>query len=162
MATGTYTALAETTLTSTASSVTFSSIPTTDANGNSLRDLVLVTNMYANQINEGFVILNGSSSGFTAVRMLGYSSGAISGTYTTNNLVPTQTSPSAYKLQFLDFSATDKHKIILMNHGRADDVTASYAARWASTSAITSIKIQTTSPYVFVAGATFALYGIAG
>lgn len=161
MPTPTYTALAETTLSSSASSITFSSIPTTDANGNSLRDLVLISNMYANQINEGYLFLNGSSSGFHAIRMLGYSGGAIAGTYTTNTLVPTQTTPSAFVLQFLDF-AESKHKTILMSHGRADSVVAAYSARWASTSAITSIKLQTTSPYVFVAGATFALYGIAG
>lgn len=68
--------------------------------------------------------------------------------------------------EFLDYSATDKHKTVLMkaqgqptsaaNGGM--DVTVQ---RWASTSAITSIVLSLTTGS-FSTGGTFYLYGIAG
>ena len=154
MANETYVPLATFTLTGNDGAVTISNIP------NIYRDLVLVTNMYASEINEGYIQLNGSSSGFTAVRMLASSSGVSAALFTTNNLIPTQTAPAAFVTHFFDYAQTNKQKTFLMRHGRSDSVTSLYACRWGSTAAINSITLHTTSPFVFIARATFSLYGI--
>jgi hypothetical protein len=56
-----------------------------------------------------------------------------------------------------DYSATDKHKAVLSRS--TSSFTSMLAGRWANTSAITSIKIITTSGDIN-SGSTFALYGI--
>jgi len=75
MPTNTYTPLATLTLTGSDSSITFTNIPQT------YRDLILVSVPYGNQTNDATVAFNGSSSGFSGVRMYGASGGAGSNTY---------------------------------------------------------------------------------
>jgi hypothetical protein len=150
----TYTALATVTVASNISTVSFGNIP------NTYRDLILVTNMKADQINEAFVTFNGSSSDFSGVRIIGSSSGASSNTYSSNfGILVTETGAATFITQIMDYSATDKHKTLLTRQNRPD-VTAATAFRWANTAAITSIAITPQSPFVFVSGATFSLYGV--
>jgi hypothetical protein len=62
--------------------------------------------------------------------------------------------------QFMDYSATDKHKTVLNRSNNAAITTFGWASRWANTAAITSIAIDTTSAGVFAAGSTFSLFGV--
>jgi hypothetical protein len=67
-------------------------------------------------------------------------------------------------LNFLDYSATDKHKTTLTRSGYSDlssvATVEATAIRWANTAALTSI-VFSTNVGSFSTGSTFALYGIA-
>jgi hypothetical protein len=168
MPTATYTALANITLSSTVSTVTLSSIPST------YRDLILVCSLRATVANQLATFrLNGdtgSNYSYVSVTARGNDlTASPSGTGTSAYATLDASPPSATNaqtlstIQFMDYSATDKHKTYL---SRADGVAATFnatealAQRWANTSAITSIVFSMTSGS-FVSGATFALYGIA-
>lgn len=62
-------------------------------------------------------------------------------------------------INLMDYSATDKHKSVLMRYGQSSGGVNAWASRWANTAAVTQIQLYTTS--TFAAGSTFALYGIA-
>ena len=156
MPTPTYTALATKTLTGTASSVTFSSIPAT------YRDLVLVCDYTGSTT--AFVILryNGDTgANYSRVTMIGNSGGAQSLT-ATNITVGAMYSANRNTtvFQVLDYSATDKHKSSVQRDSNAgqSEVVAS-AARWANTAAINSISLTPASG-TLSSGSTFSLYGI--
>jgi hypothetical protein len=152
MPTPTYTALANITLGSSASSVTFSSIPAT------YRDLVLVA--WAKRTSGGYgdmkLELNGSTSDMSRVYVYNTSSGSGTG----NDLGFTGTDGILNIVNFMDYSATDKHKTMLVRWNLPTDFVSMTANRWAQTAAITSIKF-TDPASTFTAGTTFALYGIA-
>jgi len=63
-------------------------------------------------------------------------------------------------VQFMDYSATDKHKTILVREGRlgSEDQMGALAQRWANTSAINTIKFYVTSGTL--SAGTISLYGI--
>lgn len=156
-----YVALANITLVSSTSSVTFSSIPAT------FRDLVLVTRRITNTAaNAGWIVNGDSANNYTQVFMSGSGSSATAGA--NSNIgslyldVGSSTSTEALNhiVQFMDYSATDKHKTVLSREDRADQRTSATASRWANTSAITSITIATGGGVTMSAGSTFALYGI--
>jgi hypothetical protein len=66
-------------------------------------------------------------------------------------------------VNIMDYSTTDKEKVLIT---RADNASALASDsnliinRWASTAAITSIQVTTTSTPTFSIGTTMALYGI--
>ena len=155
-------ALANLTLGSAQATVTFSSIPTTG-----YRDLRLVVDVLnTTSSNQTNIQLNAdTASNYTRVIMAGWpttnaSSAALSGTSIVcmNYSAPDNTTRVLMTADFLDSSATDKHKSILLRSNHGNEVDA-VAARWASTSAITSIKLFPDTS-TFAAGSTFALYGI--
>jgi len=155
MATQTYVALATTTLSGTTASVTFSSIPA------DYRDLVLVTKIGNNGsgAKEISLVFNSDSSNRSRVFAAGYSGGTLSGTastilaaYNTAGLISSNTA------HIMDYSATDKHKTVLVRNGDTA-FTMMQAGRWASTAAINSIELSI-SGASFTAGSTFSLYGI--
>ena len=160
MPTPTYTALANITLGSSASSVTFSSIPAT------YRDLILVSDYAASGVSYLQLQINSDTgTNYSFVTM--YTDPAVisaSNTYDRFYLT-TNTIQSGARIasvaQIMDYSATDKHKTVLsrQNFTRATgtQVVEAQASRWASTSAITSLQVSGG----FSSGATFALYGIA-
>jgi hypothetical protein len=162
MPTPTYTALANITLGSSASSVTFSSIPAT------FRDLVMVINGSLVSANEFYYRFNADSgSNYSVVTAQGFSSPS-SSSFTSNKLVPwapnnlVANQPFVLTTSFMDYSATDKHKTSLHRiGGQAGGETwvAMTAGRWANTAAINTIRVEAGAN--FNAGATFALYGIA-
>ncbi len=165
-----YIALANITLSSSASSVTFSNIPTS-VNGTALRDLVLVINgQMAGNTQIGIRLNGDTASNYAHVHMVGQS-GTGSFSYTLDRFYPfdwTQTSGSRFdiNLAIMDFMATDKHKACLnrangRNNSQGVDATSAGAFRWASTSAVTSIVINGISAN-FSSGTTFSLFGIAG
>jgi len=59
----------------------------------------------------------------------------------------------------LDYSAIDKHKSVLIRADQAASGVDATAGRWASTSAINSVRVYIFSGN-FAAGSSFALYGI--
>jgi hypothetical protein len=164
-----YIALATTTLGSTASSVTFSSIPAT------YKDLIVVVSA-ANSTNDvtwsmtfnsdtganySYVLARGFSStsaqsqslsGQTSMFIAGWSFGQ--GTATQTPLV----------LQIMDYSATDKHKTLLnrfqTQRNDGSNEVGMLAGRWGSTNAINTVRLFPNSS-TFAAGSTFSLYGVA-
>lgn len=160
MPTPTYTPLANLTLSTTASTVTFSSI------NQGFRDIVLVMDM-ASSVSDSYpsVRVNGDSgSNYPRVSMYGTGSAASSDSTTLTNidviLAISTTQRGNAVLSFMDYSATDKHKTVLVRSGNSANYVSAIASRWTNTSAITSIAISSNSAG-FAAGSTFALYGIA-
>jgi hypothetical protein len=157
-----YIALATTTLGSGASSVTFSSIPTS-VNGVALRDLILVINGKVGANSNMIFYYNSDQSNGTSVWMQGNGSSASSssigfmfaGTWNANQ-------DSNAIIQIMDYAQTDKHKTALVRGNQAADTGAwALANRWASTSAITSVIIDPTGGNTLSAGTTLSLYGVA-
>lgn len=74
------------------------------------------------------------------------------------------TSQSFAQFNFMDYSATDKHKTVLGKSGEVNTAVEATAWRWASTAAITSLRVQSLpaggSGYYLAAGTTMALYGV--
>jgi hypothetical protein len=162
MPTPTYTALATKTLTGTATTVTFSSIPAT------YRDLILVTDatITAAGSTDGYGLrFNGDTgSNYSYVRMVGTGSAATSASATTTFAlagVIGDVNKGVTMFQIMDYSATDKHKtVITRSNGSFGNWTQASASRWADTAAITSVLLRSNASYNFSIGSTFSLYGI--
>ena len=166
MPTPTYTALATVTLGSSASSVTFSSIPAT------YRDLILVSSVACTSTGDTMRLrFNGDTgNNYNWVFMNGTGSTVTSSQQSNQNQldfsafvgIPTVVGRYNNILQIQDSSATDKHKTILSRTNQDGDTfpgTTALAGRWANTSAITSINVFT-STFNFIAGSRFDLYGV--
>ncbi len=162
--TATYDLIASNVLTSSASGVTFSSIPAT------YRDLILVvTGTVTSSVANAYLEFNGdtTTSNYSRVEMVGDGSSAAS--YSAANYIVLGRSGTfdssviaSVNVQIMDYSATDKHKTVLTRSGRASGSLAEVfaaAGRWANTSAINSLKV-TSFAANFASGSTFYLYGI--
>ena len=151
-------ALATTTLGTSASTVTFGSIPAT------YRDLRLVIHGASSINSTAQAVLSGDTgANYTYVNMYGTGSVAGSG-YSTTNLNAAyfgypDTAGGVLTADWLDYSATDKHKTYITRSSNAGQYAAAIAGRWASTSAITSMALSLTSGN-WSAGTTFSLFGI--
>jgi len=163
-----YIPIASQTLGSSASSVTFSSIPTT-LGGKTLRDLVLVADYLGagNPCIMGIRFNSDTGSNYSYVRMEGTGSAANSAASTTDSFNPVDfvyastTERAQHLYSIMDFAQTNKHKSILFRGNRAATGVNASAGRWANTAAIISITgIAIVSN--FAAGSTFSLYGIEG
>ena len=162
MPTPTYTPLANITLSSSATTVTFSSISQV------YRDLVLViTGTQA--VDSGIVDMRinaDSGANYNRVYMEGNGSTASSVTATSSFLRASGNSNhfnqtrSSIIYNIMDYSATDKHKTVLQRTDVADSLTSMAAMRWASTSAVTNISLFLNTG-TYASGSSFALYGIA-
>jgi hypothetical protein len=158
MATPTYDLLASTTLTSSASSVTFSSID------QSYGDLIVVV-----EVNTGagvgivnFKFNNDAVTEVEWVSMEGDGSSATSGAFggvTHFQGIITNSNTALHTLQLADYSATDKHTSGLYR-GNSSLVTRASALRWLSTSAVTRLDVASGTNQ-FQTGSTFNLYGVA-
>lgn len=164
MPTATYIPLATITLSSTDSQIDFANIP------NTYKDLILICSSQPSTGNKNLLMRVNSDSGsnYTGVFMSGDGSSTASSVSADTNRV--QLDSRAYGntsnthlhlIQFMDYSATDKHKTILTRASAAGLGVDAFASRWASTSAITSISIFYDAASV-ASGSTFSLYGIAG
>lgn len=160
-----YVPLATKTLTvGTAQEVNFTSI------SQAYRDLICIVtalssagtgSINSNQINAdagsnySIVYMRGSGAG------VGSSGIATSTTYN-SGIDISATSPANGIFQFMDYSATDKHKTVLIrsNQTSADAgfTMGATAVRWASTAAITQFRIRANT--TFAIGSTFTLYGV--
>jgi len=158
MPTPTYTPLATVTLGSSASSVTFSSIPAT------YRDLIIVLDGTSSQTDSGCVRFNGDSgNNYSTVLMGG------NGSTTFSDSIPNSskaffgtkfTNRTNAIIQVMDYSATDKHKTFLARESTAQNEVRADCARWANTAAITSIELSHFGATNFSTGSTFSLYGV--
>jgi len=163
MPTPTYTPLATVTLGSSASSVTFNSIPAT------YRDLIVVVNgtpSGAGGVNYRANGDTGSNYSYVSMRNNGSSPSSEAGTLTVF-LGQNSSSTSGTRLmnvfQIMDYSATDKHKTGLARasynqSSNSADVTEANAVRWANTAAINSLTVL--SAVNLNIGTTFSLYGV--
>lgn len=166
MPTDTYQPLANITLGSSSSSVTFSSIPAT------YRDLVLVVNGSPTTTAYPSIVgrLNGDTgSNYTAIKMSSDGASGSSSLITSSDLRiandfgagNSTTGRFVIVATLMDYSATDKHKTLLSRSGSTSPAgTEALAARWANTAAVTSFQVFV-GVSAFAAGSTFALYGIA-
>lgn len=160
----TYVPLQTITLGSSASSVTFSSIPASDANG-TYKDLVLIARYVPTSYTQ--IRFNSDSSNiYNCVHMSGSGSSAISGSYTAPHIDPgngigdLSGNDVQFILQLQDYSVTDKHKSGLIRIDNSARYTQAQAVRYATTSAITTINLIQLG--VFNAGSTFSLYALHG
>ena len=160
MATPAWVPLATTTLSSSAASVTFGSIPS------GYRDLVLACSGTTSVNATILARLNGDAgNNYSWVYMRGNGSTAVSGANSSDTSILTgataywiNASPTNTVLQFLDYSATDKHKTVLCRNDGSTRASEATCSRWANTAAITQIAMTLTSG-TFNTG-TFSLYGI--
>lgn len=151
-------ALATKTLGSSASSITFGSIPAT------YRDLRLVMTLARTTgTDDTLVQINGDTgANYYRVNMYGTGSSTGSGSSTDTGAVAVNygdTSTQMITLDLLDYSATDKHKSGLVRSSSGSLVLA-YAVRWASTSAITTLAVSVRGASL-ASGSVLSLYGIA-
>ena len=153
----TYEPISTTTLGSTASSVTFSSIPGT------YTDLVLITSNTSSgglggvQLNE---INSDTGTNYSSTKI--YGTGSVAGTDrnsndTTVNIGLTDTTQSNNIFHFLNYSNTTTYKTVLARGNSASGQTRACVALWRNTAAITSFRL---SGVTFDIGSTFTLYGI--
>jgi hypothetical protein len=159
--TATYIALANLTLSSGDSSITFSSIPAT------YRDLVLVVS--GSSTGGGFFAmkLNSSATGYSRIAMAGNGSTTTSYTGGSSEYIDTGFAIGAnnsfvHISNFIDYSATDKSKSVLVRGNTpantANQPIAAGYFRWDSNNAINSIEVFMGNN--FDSGTTFSLYGI--
>lgn len=161
MPTPTYTALANITLGTAASSVTFGSIPAT------YRDLICVVSVKQTSASSYtlFRVNGDTGSNYTEVQMYGDGSTTFSDDYSRGfiglltQFFESTTNSTQGNITFMDYSATDKHKSILFRSDLPSSATNAVAARWANTAAITSINFSVFTGN-FAVGSTFNLYGI--
>jgi hypothetical protein len=158
MPTPTYTALATVTLASTNTSITFSNIPAT------YRDLVVVSNI-SRATADGLIQIQLNSdtgSNYSRIWMLGSGSGSgNSGTSTDSGykMLSYSTRISTVISQLFDYSATDKHKIMLWRGNDSGAEVSAMAGRWANTAAVNTLRVHTVVGD-FATGSTFSLYGV--
>lgn len=152
-------ALATTTLGSSASTVTFGSIPAT------YRDLRLVIDLTPTAATYDILgRFNGDTASNYAYNEAG---GNGSVTYAGNNTSVsgnilgylTTASKTVIEFSVMDYSATDKHKSSLIRQSTAGEAVAMRATRWANTAAVTSLAVVATTSS-FASGTTLSLYGI--
>lgn len=166
----TYTLIASNTLTSSAASVTFSSIPGT------YTDLVLKASVRTDVVNpfdQLYIRFNsdsGSNYSYTALRGIptsvtsfrGTSQAQIRGGYTDASQATSNTF-SSNEVYIPSYTSTT-NKPVSVYGAQEDNVTGAYlevnANLWQSSSAITSIVITTQNAANFVSGSSFWLYGI--
>jgi hypothetical protein len=153
MPTATYIALGNITLTGNEVDIEFASIPAT------YRDLVLVYQGTNSNASAGMEIyLNNDTGNRSWVWMI--NDGTVSsGTSTVFNFFGT-TDLAASILHIMDYSATDKHKTLLWRDNVIGAAVRASAGRWASTAAVTSVKIARTAGQTIQTGSTFSLFGI--
>jgi hypothetical protein len=161
----TYSTIATTTLSSSASSVTFSSI------SGAYTDLVLVFN--GGITTADYVIrirFNGDSgSNYSRTAIAGVSNQALSdrasnatgiNVFAGYSGIPANTLDTNGIAHIQNYSNSTTYKSVISRSGNANRSTEAQVGLWRSTSAITSIVIDTILGNIY-AGSTFSLYGIA-
>jgi hypothetical protein len=162
MPTPTYDLIASTVLTVATVDVEISSIPST------YRDLILVVECSMSSAGSDSAKLRfGAFADYFSVVAEGNGTSATSNEFSNQSSMPlnynysaiTNTEKTLYVCQFLDYSATNKHKTALVRVNRAGAGVSMTAGRWSSTSAINTITFGLSSS--LAVGSTFYLYGIA-
>lgn len=157
------TPLANLTLGTSQTTVTFSSIST------NFRDLMLVVNYGTNSTGTPRLRINGdtlsnyswqTAEATSTTASAANSSGTSAPLSQTNNMGTNAVSnTAAATFHILDYNTTNKQKTILVRGTLASVATTHAVIRWANTAAITSFTL---TPFndSFMAGTTFSLYGV--
>lgn len=148
--------LATTTLSSSATSVTFGSIP------QGYRDLAIVINGVNSGSQDLKFIFNGDTgANYSRVFMAGQSGQYFSFSENGQNAgfwSSVQTVDNTVIANIMDYSSTNIHKSAIVRNNNAGNRVRAYFGRWASTSAITSIQLDPTSSS-WQSGTMLSLYG---
>jgi hypothetical protein len=143
------------TLTSAASSVTFSSIPGT------YTDLVLVVNGTSTATNGNEMQFNGDTGNNYSFTLL-YGDGSTATSSRNSNISfayagRTNTNQSVSITQIMNYANTTTYKTVLTRASSNGDIVMANVSTWRSTSAITSLVYAGAT---FNSGTVFSLYGI--
>ena len=149
----TYNPIQSQTLVSAASLVTFSSFA-------GYTDLILTINGALTGSAVKYIYFNGSNANLSCVTYTGSGSAVANGYYATGYLDVSNSSSNEFTNIVQIFSYTNaRNKTYICNGNAGSTAVEIIAGRWASTAAITSLTIGTTSNN-FGIGTTFSLYGI--
>lgn len=144
-------------LTSSATSVTFSSIPGT------YRDLMLIVDASSDNARDWTVKFNNSAAGYATLWMYGNGTSAFSAVSPYDSAIrwpeTLSTGRSAIILHAFDYAQTNKHKTVLIRHKSAERSEA-LAARWGNTSAVNRIDVAPIAGANLLTGTTLHLYGV--
>ena len=160
----TYEPIATQTLSSGATSVTFSSI------SQSYTDLVLVCSAQGTNATDTLtLVFNGdTANNYSVTRLSGDGSSAGSQRYSNQpsmaiaDYMPNSTYFFPVIAQIQNYSSGSVYKSVLSRTNAADNWVAAIVGMWRSTTAITSISVREAGGIVNLkAGSTFTLYGIA-
>jgi hypothetical protein len=151
----TYEPIATTTLGSSASSVTFSSIPGT------YTDLILVVNGTSTATNGNEMQFNGDTgNNYSFTLLYGTGSAAVSSRNSNISFAyagRTNTNQSVSITQIMNYANTTTYKTVLTRASSNGDIVMGNVSTWRSTSAITSLVYAGAT---FNSGTVFTLYGI--
>jgi len=163
----TYKPIQSISLTSSASSVTFSGI---DQN---YTDLVLVSNLTGSATIDPSIQFNGDTgSNYSNTNLTGNGSTVTSNRNTSvayvrmdENAYGTTSNPTKYITQIFNYSSTNTYKTTIGRNSNGATGVDAIASLWrgptgSSTQAITSITVYCRGSGNFIAGSTFSLYGI--
>ena len=153
-----FTVLGSTTLATASSTVTFASIP------GGYKDLIVVIDgQTTDGANCSFTINSDTGTNYPYVFMRGDGSSAASGATSAANANYVgyfTANPSNAIIQFLDYSATDKHKSSLVRMNDPSARVYANANKWANTAAINRIDFILSGGESFATGSTFRLLGV--
>lgn len=155
MATSAWVALGSITLSGNATSFTFSSIPSI------YRDLTIAVNGKRSTDTAGVLVyFNGDTTQANYTRVAMYGNGVDDLAFANNEpeFVYMDSNDTVFRVQLMDYSATDKHKTLIARSDETAKWTFAIAGRWANTAAVSSIQFASTSGY-FVDGTTATLWG---
>jgi hypothetical protein len=160
-----YIPIASQTLASPASSVTFSSIPST-LGGKNLRDLVLVYNGEGSSFSSFGMRFNGSADTYGVIAASADGGSMTANTTTSLDFAALQRNGTAgvrasCVAHIFDFARTDRHKSYVGRWSASSSTVEMVAGKWGYQTAITSLNVIITSGN-FIAGSSFSLYGIEG
>ena len=160
----TYEPIATTTLGSAASSITFSSIPST------YTDLRVVLVAQGNGANVDAQIQFNSDTGtnYSSTQLYGNGTSAASTRYTSGTFIYADAGAvysanfCLYTIDVFSYAGSTYKTCLISENGdkNGSGIVSSSVGLWRSTSAINTLKIQTGSANTYVAGTTATLYGI--
>jgi len=158
MAGSTYTPIATYTVPSAQANYTFTSIPAT------YTDLVLISNIATSASTGVSVQFNGDTAGnYQFMYTFGDGTTPQFGNVTSTSqadVIYSNTTISTQITNFMSYSNTSVRKTYVSRFNPTTQFTGFYSGEWASTAAISSIKLFTGSGTIST-GSTFTLYGIA-
>ena len=159
----TYTPIASQTLSSAASSITFTNIP------QNFTDLILVTNEKQTSTRASALRFN-SDTGSNYSQTGLYGTGSTAGSFRTTNSAYLYYGYYAFSttsnfnfnsiVQINNYSNTTTNKTVLSRANNADNGVDAIVGLWRNTAAVTSITLTMENLSNFSAGSTFSLYGI--
>jgi len=162
----TYVALATNTLSSTAATVSFSSIPST------YTDLVLVATLRQSTTNQdGYLRFNsdtGTNYSDTVVRGNGSTASSVRDTSAAGIDIGVMSNSANASGEFetviiniMNYANTTTNKTVIMRTNQTASIVNAIVGLWRSTAAINTVSLESRNSGSFAIGSTFSLYGIA-